>query len=1355
MDLGLGFNGSLLDPMKMTDAELLDNPDDDDDVMNGVLLGSSSSVLQTPDKLSLEGQDDGSGSNGGDSQMDGKSSESVEAMSAAISNAINPGLEQLRSTAELESKEVEIQSLKETNAKLIESGRELKDKLDLHEDELTDLREQFVAMEKESEAKRNKVKSLESMIESLEKKVGDSGGLEEAQMRVKQLEEKIEKDKVDAQALQKRNQDAIGNKNQKIATLNEELAKLKEDVTAKDAAKKDNDIKTGELEQNLLKAKENNESLTAQLTSVKAELAKERSEMELEKSKGVSAEAQATQITQLQQEIQKLKTESNEEKAVLEKESKRLGDLALKSEEAEKEAKAAHESLKKQLEEQKAEFSKMEADLKEANEAVQDRQMALSASKEKETEQQSSFDQEKALLSEEVSRVKAEKESLIVERDNISKEKEAISGELLVLQKQKSELDVTAGNSAKFAEEKKALSDKCNKLEMEAFELTRTMNELKQKVTKFDQLEEQVKEMDGLKTVVTNQNSELQALRAETHTAKEQNSNLLQSNEKLIQTAFENRTSHKNALDNLSRECTSLKKAVNDKEKLLVETRRRVEELEKNRSNEGAMAAQMIPQMQMAHSNEVQQLKRQIDQLSSEVSAWQKWKMEDEKQKNMTNSQVESLTKVLVETKTESLNLKKEVDGKANEIQVCHMRMGELTKNLQMKINECETLKAIEKGMEKVKKETDQSRAEAAQKGAEAEAYRADAAKWKMAAEKSDLSQKELTKEATKMLKMLQDKDALILEKEKALISLKEKEASSAKDEDTDKKLQEARKDVLILEKESQFQKSKVEQTKREVDFLKKENFKLDKELQKIKKEMDKPQMTAEGSDQLYKEMEEVKRQLVQSTSELNQLKKENATTSKKIADLERENKKVTEKNKQLNAELVDEKAKVMVLCELREEEELEDTAPPFRKTTRAPPDSLPAAPEKNKKRPKSMPAKMQQKEQKKVELSEEPDVSLIQVTKEESEEEEKASPKGKAGNKGKASPKKKEKVTKDKVTEKKEIEVKVTEEKVTEKGKKAATKGKGGAKSETSSSESSQSVVEVKTGAEPEVNLVPVARKRGRPEKDPVQEVMEYLARMEKRKGRSKMEEDSPKPAEKPVGKGGASKRKASEEAAEQPAAKRGKGRPKAKEESPVEEMEEDEEEEKVEEPAPKRGKANNQKENKASTKQPAKAREAKEPETAKIPEPAKKVEATKKSEASKKGDTMKKAEPPAPKKAEPAKKGAASKKASPPPKVEPAKKGESAKKGKGKGGEVSKKKAIEEPEVLAPRKGKGTKAAAIIAAITEASDHETEPEPEGKKGAKGKKKTETEKKAPPGAKKPVKKPPAPPQPQRKTKKR
>merc|ERR1712127_752347 len=102
---------------------------------------------------------------------------------------------------------------------------------------------------------------------------------------------------------------------------------------------------------------------------------------------------------------------------------------------------------------------------------------------------------------------------------------------------------------------------------MEAFEMTRTCNELKQMVPKLQMLEAQVKEIDNMKVGLANQNTELQSLRAETNMAKEQNSNLLQSNEKLIQTAFETRTAHKNSLANLSRECTTLKKALNDKEK--------------------------------------------------------------------------------------------------------------------------------------------------------------------------------------------------------------------------------------------------------------------------------------------------------------------------------------------------------------------------------------------------------------------------------------------------------------------------------------------------------------------------------------------------------------------------------------------------------------------------------------------------------------------------------------------------------------------------------------------------------------------------------------------------------------------
>jgi len=1356
MDLGglHGFNGSLLDPMKMTDAELLDNGDDDDDVMNGVLLGSNSSVLQTPDKLSLEGQESGGEETQamlvGLSGTDG--TQVVEAMAAAL----NPGLETLRNTAEREAKDAEVQRLAELNSKLNEANRELKDKVDLHEDELTDLREQFVAIEKENEAKGKKVKCLEITVETLQANTAQLAAGEEALQKVKQLEEKIEKDKVDAMALQKRNQDAIGNKNQKIATLNEELGKVKEQVSTTESAQKGHESKVQDLQLNLDKTKEENVSLTKMVSQVKAELeenkttklsldktkeenvsltkivsqvkaeleetkdkAKEgnvslakmvsqvKAELEESKTKGVSAQEKETEMIQLQKDIETLRTEVSEGKLSLEKEVNKFEELVLTNKKEEKLYQTDKESFKVQLEEQKTKSLKMQSDLKEANEAVQDKQMALTAEKDKLAGAKADFEQEKSSLVQDLSQEKAgkanllkEKENLLEEKENLSKdneriskekedlvqEKETLSKDLTILQKQTSEQEVSAGDSAKISEEKKALSEKCNKLEMEAFDMTRTCNELKQKVTKLGQLEEQMKEMEELKGRLASQNNELQAMRAETHTAKEQNSNLLQSNEKLIQTAFENRTSQKNAMDNLSRECTTLKKALNDKEKVLVDNRRRVEELEKSRSNEGAMAAQMIPQMQMAHSNEVQQLKRQIETLSGEVGAWQKWKMEDEKQKSMTNSQVESLTKVLVETKQESLTFKKEADMRANEVQNTHMRIAELSKNLQMKIHECDTLKAIEKGMEKVKKETDHSRAEA-------EAFKCEAAKYRFEAEKSDRSQKELAKEATKMLKMLQDKDELLAEKDKVLRASNE---NKVKDSELDRQLQESRKDYLILEKESQFQKKQVEQTKREVEFLKKENFKLDKELQKTKK--DQPLVSAESSDHLQKELDEVKRQFAESSSELSKLEKENTSTSKKIIDLEKQNKKLTDNNKQLNTDLEDEKAKVMVLCELREEEEeFNDAAlPKTPKNVRAPPRSEVAtepASNKNKAKKKadrkSMPAKMRLKEKVEDEESEEspeePDVSLIQVTKEEPKvntKEDKPAPKGQV----KGSPKAKK-------------------VKMTEKTKKPMGNGVA---SKTGSNSSSQSVVEVNTGEEPEVNLVPVAKKRGRPEKDPVQEVMEYLARMEKKKARSHPVEETDlketsnsstaKPTQKAkekkeeeltieetkngktnVRKGSTGKRKADEESSEQPPAKRGKGRPKTKEEPP-------------------------------KTKESI-SKEKKEPE-----KPSEPVKSAAKPVANK------------------------------------AKTATTVKKGKAKA--EATKKVVEEPEVLAPRKGKGTKAAAIIAAITESSDHEAESDNDTKK-SKGKKKTEQEKKvAAAPAKKAAKKAPSP-KTQKKTKKR
>ena len=68
--------------------------------------------------------------------------------------------------------------------------------------------------------------------------------------RLKEPEEKTEKDKLDTQALQERNQDVIRNKNQRIASLNEELIELKEDKTQDNDDSSEQQKRLKELQEN-------------------------------------------------------------------------------------------------------------------------------------------------------------------------------------------------------------------------------------------------------------------------------------------------------------------------------------------------------------------------------------------------------------------------------------------------------------------------------------------------------------------------------------------------------------------------------------------------------------------------------------------------------------------------------------------------------------------------------------------------------------------------------------------------------------------------------------------------------------------------------------------------------------------------------------------------------------------------------------------------------------------------------------------------------------------------------------------------------------------------------------------------
>jgi len=1317
MDLGglHGFNGSLLDPMKMTDAELLDNGDDDDDVMSGVLMGTNSSVLETPEKMNLENKEipRNNGSEGGLSDVN--ITEVAEMMSAPPAGG---GVD----AEELQEKEADLQNLKDLNSALIESARELKEKVDLNEDELQDLREQFGAVEKEAEAKTAKILALESTIVDLQAKASKCGDLDEIMKNVKQLEEKIERDKLDASTLQKRNQDAIGNKNQKIATLNEELAQQKEDSAAKEEMNKELREKQDALEQSIGKLKEENLGLTESVDHFKTDLNEQ-------KNKKVSDDVKAVDISKLQEEITKLKKEFQKEKLDLEVESKRLSDLVRKGEEAEKESKLAYDSLKKEVLEQEREMQKAQAELKAANELVESNKQAVQVETNKQAELRIQFEHEKCALKTEMQKVSSEMEKISQEKCKAVSETAVVQTQMAALEKQKNDLEATAGQSIVVLEEKKVLADKCNRLEMEAFEMTRTCNELKQMVPKLQMLEAQVKEIDNMKVGLANQNTELQSLRAETNMAKEQNSNLLQSNEKLIQTAFETRTAHKNSLENLSRECTTLKKALNDKEKQFIDSRRRIGELESNRSNEGAMAAQMIPQMQMAHSNEVMQLKQQLEKLTSELHAWQKWKVEDEKQKSMER---DSLSKVLVETKHESLTYKKDLDSKIGEINSCHMKIQELTRNMQIKINENAMLKEIERGMENVKRETEQSRAEV-------EVLRNEAEKYKTEAEKSEGSKKELAKEAAKMVKMLQDKDALLAEKTNSLFAAETKMVDWNKME---KQLAEGHTDYLILKKDDQLQKKQIEQFKLEVDYLKNETLRLDTDLQNMNREKLENKSSVELND--------VKKQQFKSASELEELRKENNRTTKRISDLENLNTKLENSNKRLDAELSDEKAKVMVLCELRdEEEELDDPPPP--KRVRPPPKTEGRTPsptkEKKQQRPKSSPAQKKKTEKDVIsddhDPKDEPHISLIQVAKEETPVTQKETTID---------------TKEDKLLAKKNPgKGKPTVETVAGKGKKASAKSKAKSKTEGSSSDSSQSVVEVKSGEEPEVNLVAVPKRRGRPEKDPVQEVLEFLARQEKRKGRERgVSENIPGvPEEKTT-----ADNKSSDEELEQKetdvkkAVEVTKNAEKKPEQKVKKEIKGDVKLlENVEEKPEKKVKKEKKEEVKVSEKKEEvkvseKKEEVKVSEKKEVREKidskavGKKAQAVKRKAeessieqpAAKKGKTKQKVEGKVEEKLQ--SKQAANKKEKVVQNKSEPKAPKPIAKAPTKKSSAKKTKAAETVEVLAPRKGKGTKAAAIIAAIQESSDMENEAAEDVSK-PKGKKKADLTKKSAAASKK------------------
>lgn len=289
---GGGLNGSMMDPMKMSDAELLEAP-----------LIPEPTIEQVNTNID----------NSGEIKMMQEKLKTVEQ-------------EKNNRVADIENKNKEILSLREAATNLTKENASLNEKAELNEDELMDLREQFGEMEKDAEQSALKIKELTSLNVKMSEKVSEhekektnlleghktletkiktcesemvhmkakqqlaASSMETLQTSKKQTEEKlvaqtklneqlkISKTKLDEKiasmdaetnALTRRNQEVIGDKNKKLADLNTELTTIKSNLAAKESKCLSAEQKSEEMKTNFAKKEKEVQDLLKTISDLK------------------------------------------------------------------------------------------------------------------------------------------------------------------------------------------------------------------------------------------------------------------------------------------------------------------------------------------------------------------------------------------------------------------------------------------------------------------------------------------------------------------------------------------------------------------------------------------------------------------------------------------------------------------------------------------------------------------------------------------------------------------------------------------------------------------------------------------------------------------------------------------------------------------------------------------------------------------------------------------------------------------------------------------------------------------------------------------------------------------------------
>merc|ERR1712187_807986 len=201
---GGGLNGSMMDPMTMSDAELLEPP---------------------PVPPAVE------------QPLAEKNSEEVKSNNSAELKVMEEKLKKVemdkaRMATEIEKQKSEILNLRDSATKLTKENADLNEKAELNEDELIDLREQFGEMEKEAEQNTLKQKELETekakLQEPLNAHTQETENLKESQ---KTLEEKIKSHELELTEVRRKLQESSSN-SQNMEAIQEERNAANEKVVA-------------------------------------------------------------------------------------------------------------------------------------------------------------------------------------------------------------------------------------------------------------------------------------------------------------------------------------------------------------------------------------------------------------------------------------------------------------------------------------------------------------------------------------------------------------------------------------------------------------------------------------------------------------------------------------------------------------------------------------------------------------------------------------------------------------------------------------------------------------------------------------------------------------------------------------------------------------------------------------------------------------------------------------------------------------------------------------------------------------------------------------------------------------------